>query len=383
MLDASGGFHSSEDADSEGVEGKFYVWTPSEVREILGDEIGSTFCELYDVKPGGNFEGRSILNIPVGYAEFAEQNNIDKSELRSQMREAREKLLGVRSQRVRPGRDDKILTSWNALAIDGFAFARATESTAANAIEFIVENMLGNDGRLQHSYRHGKVKIDAFLEDYAYLINALVTASQTAIPFRVGWLDIAVKLADTMVELFADDKNGGFYFTPIHQTDLIARYKDHHDGSVPSGNAMAAYALLRLARLTGNERWSKIALQTVQWALPFVKRSPMACGQMLLAIDLYLAAPQEIVLVLPEAFSLDDIPIRFDQYWLPYASVICATENSLVNCDSIASSVSVGKSAIDDQPTLYVCSNFSCQAPITDFDEARAKLLEISSIKYE
>ncbi len=383
MLDPSGGFHSSEDADSEGVEGKFYVWNPEEIQSILGDEIGATFCRLYDVSRGGNFEGSSILNLPVNYADFASQNNLDKSTLRNQMRDAREKLLAARNQRVRPGRDDKILTSWNALAIDAFAFAQPDRPAAATAIDFVLEQMLDDDGRLKHSYRLGQVKIEAFLDDYAYLINALLTAAQTSIPFRDDWLKTAIGLAEKMVELFADDQNGGFYFTPVDQPNLIARYKDHHDGSIPSGNGMAAFALIRLARLTGHQKWRQIALNTIQWALPFVKRSPMATGQMLLAIDLFLAVPQEIILVLPKPHDGDDLPINPSHFWLPYASVICGSESQLEQSDLFQANVTAGKTAIDNQPTLYVCSGFACQTPITESTEMQTQLESLAELKLD
>ena len=378
MLDESGGFHSSEDADSEGVEGKFYVWTQEEVKQILGESVGKTFCQLYDVTPGGNFEGKNILNLPVNYKDFAEQHQIDKSTLRDQMRDARKQLLEVRNQRIRPGRDDKILTSWNALAIDAFAFSQPNDPSAKKTIEFLQSHMLTEDGRLKHSYRHGQVKIDAFLDDYAYCINALVTASQYSVPFRSDWIDLAVSLADKMIELFIDQKNGGFYFTPVDQEDLIARYKDHHDGSIPSGNGMAAYALLRLARMTGNPKWRQVAVETIQWAIPFVQRSPLACGQMLLAIDLFLAPSQEILLLLPDSQNPGDLEICLSDYWLPYASTICATENELDRCQSLMPEVLAGKKVIDDRPTLYLCEGFACQAPTTDLALMKTRLNELS-----
>ena len=180
MLDEAGGIHSTEDADSEGVEGKFYVWSHEEVLEILGVEIGERFCSLYNVTQGGNFEGHNILNMKVSYQQFADSLEIDKQSLRDEMRAARAKLLKERNKRIRPGKDDKVLASWNALAISALAHAsQLLENetylySAQNAANFVLQEMRDDRGRLLHTWRHGKPKVDGFLDDYAGMIVALI-----------------------------------------------------------------------------------------------------------------------------------------------------------------------------------------------------------------
>ncbi|MCP4890770.1 MAG: thioredoxin domain-containing protein, partial [Planctomycetaceae bacterium] len=177
LRDSGGGFHSTEDADSEGEEGKFYVWTPEEVIDVLGEDAGTRFCQLYDVTPSGNFEGRNIINLPLSFADFAERHQLDKTALMTEMRDSRKKLLEVRDRRIRPGLDDKVLASWNGLAIEAFADAavlleRADYAEAAQqAGDFIWDHMRQADGRLLHSSRHGQASLTAYLDDYACLIN--------------------------------------------------------------------------------------------------------------------------------------------------------------------------------------------------------------------
>ncbi|HRX79949.1 MAG TPA: thioredoxin domain-containing protein, partial [Pirellulaceae bacterium] len=247
MTDERGGFHSTEDADSEGEEGKFYVWTPDEIREILGDEKADRFCYVYDVTESGNFEGHSILNLPKTITQCASLRGWDLNELKVELAASRAALLAVRDKRVRPGKDDKILVSWNALMIDSMARASAILcaakylAAASAAADFILNDMRRDDGRLLHSWRNGEAKLDAYLDDYSYLINALVSLYEAS--FDERWIDEAVKFADLVITHFSDTASGGFFFTADDHEQLIARNKDIHDSSVPSGNAMTATAL--------------------------------------------------------------------------------------------------------------------------------------------
>ena len=402
MLDPEGGFHSSEDADSEGVEGKFYVWDVDEVQRILGAEAGSRFCRAYDITRHGNFEGHNIPNLPCSLTEFAGQEKTPLNELRAELAEGRAKLFAERERRVRPGKDDKVLTNWNALAIDGLAaylmsqagpepaaeerIAKAEEALA-NCVSFALQ-MVDGDGRLLHSWRQGNSKIPAFLDDYSCLINALVTVAEWDWGHSVRWLGEASRLANEMLQRFSGSEDpvvattaehgqqftGGLYFTQLGQDDLVTRFKDHHDGSVPSGNGMAAFALARLGRATGIEHWSQCASAIVRWALPMVQRAPMACGQMLRAMQLLRTPPAEIVIRMPESApqewtsELDEMRRVVHAHRGLSASIIALG----IDGDDgtvLSPSVFAGKAVVDDKPTAYLCENFTCLQPICDPSE--------------
>ncbi|MCE9544245.1 MAG: thioredoxin domain-containing protein [Planctomycetia bacterium] len=250
MQDEAGGFYSTQDADSEGVEGKFFVWTPGEIRAVLGDEIGERFCRVYDVTEEGNFEEHSILNLGKTLHQWAGLLDRPEDELRQEMADARNKLLAVRRQRIAPGLDNKVLVFWNALAIDALAEAAGALDepryleAAHRAADFIWQQMRRDDGRLWHVWRGGKSHGEAFLDDYAGLIQALVTLYEAS--FREELIVRAVSLAEVLLTHFLDKTGGGgFFFTADDHEQLIARQKPLTDESVPSGNGLAATALLR------------------------------------------------------------------------------------------------------------------------------------------
>ena len=302
MTDPAGGFHSTEDADSEGEEGKFYCWKPAEIRAILGDEKGNRFCTVYDVTDGGNFEhGQSILNLPKTVAQVAAIRGWNLAELEKELAESRAKLLIERDKRIRPGKDDKVLVSWNAAMIDALARAAGVFdepkylAAATRAAEFIFAQLRRPDGRLLHSWRNGQAKFDAYLDDYGYLANALVSLYESS--FDERWIDEAVGLAEVMQQKFADREGKGFFFTADDHETLIARNKDLHDNSVPSGNAMAATALVRLGKLCGRQDFLDAARKTFELALGVIEKSPTAAGQMLLAADMLFGPTPEIVVL--------------------------------------------------------------------------------------
>ena len=226
LTDEAGGFHSTEDADSEGVEGKFYVWSEQEVMEVLGEETGESFCQLYNVSERGNFEGHNILHMTQSYQQFADQKSIDKKQLRDQMRDARLKLLEVRDRRIRPGKDDKVLVNWNGLGISAMAKAARQlddakySQAASNSAEFIWSEMRDETGRLLHTWRNGVAKISGFLDDYANLLVAFVDLYEVG--YDQKWLDRAVEIAEQMIAHF-HDPDGGFFFTSDDQQALISR----------------------------------------------------------------------------------------------------------------------------------------------------------------
>ncbi len=365
MLDECGAFHSTEDADSEGEEGKFYVWTPDEVIHVLGEDVGQQFCDLYDVTRNGNWEGRSILNLPKSYAEFADETGIDKNQLRIDMREARTKLLAVRDGRVRPGKDDKVIVSWNALAIDAFAQASVVldneeyGKSAVRSANFIWEHMRQTDGRLFHTWRGGRAKLNAYLDDYSSLVVAFLSLYR--MEFDSIWLERANGLADTMIKHFADHQCGGFYFTADDHEELIARTKDYQDGSVPGGNSMAAIALTRLGRLFANQDYLDLAKRTISSSIPLLSRAPLAGSQMLIALDQYLFDDHQYVLVCGSDHEENRQAIRFVQMQLDFGAcfvVINGAPNELL------SKIGGEKHSIDDQPTLYICKQYHCEKPV-------------------
>ena len=257
MTDEGGGFYSAEDADSEGEEGLFYVWRPEEVTEILGEERGSLFNEIYGVSERGNFEnGASILHLRQPLDRFAEERNEDPVEFGRAMKEARDELFAARAGRVPPLRDDKVLTGWNGLMIS--ALARAALSlgddeyriAAERAAGFLRVNLKDENGRLLRRWRQGEAAIPGYLDDYAFYLQALVDLY--AATFDPAYLEEAAELADAMTELFWDDRGRGFFFQGNDGEDLIVRTKEAYDGAIPSGNSAAALALLRLGDLTGN-----------------------------------------------------------------------------------------------------------------------------------
>ncbi len=301
MTDPAGGFYSTEDADSEGEEGKFYVWTPQEIAAVLGEQAAADFCYVYDVSEPGNFEGHNILNLPKSIEVCAKVRHRDPEELRAELTAARVKLLEVRNRRVRPGRDDKVLVAWNGLMIDALARAAGALDepqyldAAMKAAGFILKEMRRPDGRLLHTWRAGKAKVDAYLDDYAALANALVSLYEAT--FNEQYIDDAVRLVEIMLAHFADRESGGFFYTADDQEQLIARHKDVQDGSVPSGNALAATVLVRLGKLTGRMEYLQAAEKTFRMASMLLERAPTAAGQMLLALDMYLGPTPEIVLL--------------------------------------------------------------------------------------
>ena len=369
LRDSGGGFHSTEDADSEGEEGKFYVWTPEEVRDVLGEDAGTRFCQLYDVTPAGNFEGRNIINLPLSFADFAERHQLDKTALMTEMRDSRKKLLEVRNQRIRPGLDDKVLTSWNGLAIEAFADAavlleRADYAEAAQqAGDFIWHNMRQEDGRLLHSSRHGQASLTAYLDDYACLINAFVSLYRVA--FDGKWINRAVALSELMKRHFYNAENNAFYFTADDHEKLVARTQDFQDSAVPSGNAMAATALIRLGQMTGDAEMVEVGMGAALGAVPLLNRAANAASQSLLAIDTGLHTVQTYVLVQ----GADDIANQrvLDRLkkQAPWEAAWVVGSGTFEAANTPFAVILEGKVSLDEQPTLYVCRNFHCELPVS------------------
>jgi uncharacterized protein YyaL (SSP411 family) len=376
MTHVDGGFFSTQDADSEGVEGKFYVWKPDEVEKLLGPAAAKTFCYVYDVSDEGNFEGHNILNRPKTLEQCAKILGKDAAALEAELAESRAKLLAARNERVWPGLDDKVLVSWNALMLEAFALAASILheprylSAASNCAELLIGRMRDERGRLLHSWRNGQARFAAYLDDYTCLTGALVTLYEQS--FEERWIDEAVRLADIVLEQFADAEGGGFFYTAADHEQLIARHKDMQDSSVPSGNAMAATALLRLGKLCGRSDYLEHAQRTLRTFSALMKQHPTASGQMLIALDFYLGPTPELVLLLPgkaasAAALRDELLSPLQRHFIPN-KVLAARGDSPKKPLPHLADIFAGKQVEQHQPMLYVCQNFACQAPITGRD---------------
>ena len=311
MTDPTGGIWAAEDADSEGDEGKFYVWSPEEIAAVLGAKEAAVFCEAYDVTPAGNFEGHSILNLPRPLADVARKHGRDPAALAEQMQSARAKLLAARGKRVRPGTDDKVLVAWNGLAIDALARAGAAlgepryTQAATRAAGFLLADCRDPQGRLAHQWRKGKASGLAFAEDLACLAEGLVSLYEAT--FDERWIDEACALADLLLGTdesgplaaggFVDPDTGALFRTSPAHEQLLIRQHDMLDNATPSATGMAATVLVRLAVLTGRDRYRQAAERAIAAVAPLAKRSATAASQTLLALDLLLGPIKELVVV--------------------------------------------------------------------------------------
>lgn len=343
-----GGFASSLDADSEGVEGKFYVWTPEQIRAALPPDLAEAAIAHYGVTDAGNFEGRTtvlsrVTGDPAGLGEI------------------KAGLLAARAKRVRPALDDKRVTSWNALMIAaladaGAAFGRADYLAAAVACASFVESELrAPDGGLLRVFNRGRAKQPAFLDDYAYLLEAYLTLYEST--FEERWFVRAVELAETILIRFHDPELGGFFSTGAEHTGLIARRKDLEDAPIPSGASSACYGLLRLARLTGESSYLDAASSLIALLHPIAPRHPLAFGHLLRAMDFFVAPVREVALAGPT----DELAAVVRRGYFPHVV--------LAGGGGDAVPLLADRPAVDDGATAYVCENFTCQMPVTRVED--------------
>ncbi len=382
MTDPAGGFYSTEDADSEGEEGKFYVWTAAEIDDVLGTERAATFKQVYGVTEEGNFEGKNILNLGRPLACAARRLGRDVAELAAELAESRRRLLEVRQRRVRPGCDDKVLVSWNGLAIEAFARAGAAleepryRQAAVKAARFLLSELRGPDGRLLHSWRQGQARFDACLDDYAALAGALVTLYETQ--FEPQWIEEAVALADDLLSRFSDPDHGGFYYVASDHEPLIARKKDVLDGSVPSGSGLAATTLLRLGRLCGRNDYLAAAEETVQSAAVAMERYPSATGQLLLGLEMYLGpVPQIVILGGEDQTASHEVLADLQRRFLPSKVVAYHDARGTTRPSPALAALFDGKVPCRPGPAVFVCHDFACGAPICGKDAAIAAFADL------
>jgi uncharacterized protein YyaL (SSP411 family) len=374
MTDPAGGFYSTEDADSEGHEGKFYVWTTAEVAEVIGRERAEVFNYVYDVTEAGNFEGKSILNLPKPIAACAQIKKVDADTFKRQLAEDRAKLFAAREQRVRPGRDDKVIVAWNGLMIDALSQAAGVLNeprylqAAEKAAAFVLSKMRRGDGRLLHTWRGGQAKVDGYLDDYASFVNGLVSLYEAG--FAERWIDAAVELADQTLAHFLDRESGGFFYTADDAEQLITRQKDLQDSATPSGNSMAATALVRLGKLTGRNDFLEAAVGAMRAAVGLMQKYPAAAAQMLLAVDMYAGPTYEIAMIGDQnELATQRVLAELRQRYFPNRVVALRKEGS----DGKAiDPLFQGREPKSPSPTVYLCENFACQAPVSGADEAIA-----------
>ncbi|WP_018133134.1 thioredoxin domain-containing protein [Effusibacillus pohliae] len=380
MTSPEGGFYSAEDADSEGEEGKFYVWRPEQIKQVLGERIGEIFCAYYGVTEQGNFEhGTSALNlIETDHQAVAKQFGLSSEDLSRMLEDARKKLFEARDKRVHPGKDDKILTAWNGLMIAALGKgARVLGDTryadaARKAVEFILTKLIREDGRLLARYRDGEAAYPAYLDDYAFLIWGLLELYET--DFDVRHIDRAIRLIDDGIRLFWDAEHGGFFFYGNDSEQLIARPKEIYDGAIPSGNSVMTLNLLRLARLTGNQAYEKMAGRQFKAFSDNVKSYPPGFTHMLMALQFAVYGSKEIVIAGDPAASDTQEMLRMVRgEFLPNAVVVLNPTGKEADMGERFPVVQ-GKKAIDGKATVYVCENYACQAPVTDAAELKQLL---------
>lgn len=301
MWSPEGGFYSTQDADSEGEEGKFFVWSVDEIETILGAEKARIFCAYYGVSQRGNFEGHNILNVNMTVEDVARRFGIEEEVVIATIADGKTKLFNEREKRIKPGRDDKILTEWNGLMIHAMAECGAVLNrddalhAARSAANFILSQMRQPIGLLYRSYKDGQARLNAYLEDYAALIRSLIALYEAT--FEPRWLDEAIRLAQLMIQQFGDDERTGFFQTGIEHEALVVRRKDFIDNAIPSGNSMAAEALLRLSVLTGNDTYRERAVGILCVMKDAMASQPTGFGRMLSALNTYLSPSQEVVII--------------------------------------------------------------------------------------
>ncbi len=357
MTGPEGAFYSALDADSEGVEGKFYVWSLEELRAVLGEDADAAI-DWFAASEHGNFEGQNILESRGPEPEAEQRERI------------RAALLATRSERVWPGLDDKRLTAWNALMISALAEAGAALqredylAAARGAAGFILDEMRDGDGRLLRTYNAGEAKLNAYLEDHAFLAEALITLYEAT--FEPRWFAAARELADAMIERFADPEHGGFFQTSADHERLVARRKEIDDAPIPSGQSSAAYGLLRLAALTGEARYEEHAVGVLRLIGDLLRRSPIAFGHLLQVLDFHLASVQEVALVGEDTSALERV-VR--QAFRPHI-VVAGGDGT----DAAGIPLLEGRATRDGRAAAYVCEHFTCRQPVTEPDELAALL---------
>ncbi|MCQ6962914.1 thioredoxin [Methanolobus chelungpuianus] len=386
MRSPEGGFYSAEDADSEGEEGKFYLWTEEELEEVLGEIDAKLIREIFMTSPEGNFldessrtrNGRNILHLKESLRETAVRRGDNYEVLRRSYEDSRRKLFEHRERRVHPAKDDKVMTDWNGLMIAALAkAARAFEEPAyareaVTTADFLLSRMLGPEGKLFHRFREGEVAVEAFLDDYAFMIWGLTELYQAT--FNTEYLKNALYLNDQLLARFRDNVHGGFFHTAEDSEKLILRSKEIYDGAIPSGNSVCALNLLQLGRITGNINLENKAYEIMQLFSGQVSRMPIGYTQLLCALDFSVGPSREIVVVgNPESIETEGIISDINKEFIPNKVVILKPAGTEEEISSIAEYVS-DMSMKDGRTTVHICQNYNCNLPSSDREEILRQL---------
>jgi len=377
MRSPEGGFYSTQDADSEGEEGKFFLWSADEVRAALGEESAEIACRYWDVSPEGNFEHRNILHVTLEVEQLAKMFRRDVAETRRLLVDARRKLFQVREQRIRPGRDEKVLTAWNALMISAFAKAaevlgdRHYRQIATDAVAFVEAKLRHPDrpNRLLSTYKDGVAKLNGYLDDYAFFVAALIDVFETT--QEQPYLDRAAALTDSLVAHFWDSDAGGFFFTSDDHEALIVRSKPAFDGSIPSGNSVALRNLLRLYQYTEDGGYLERAETMLRLFGGPMREQPFGFANMLCAVDFHAQQPYDIVVMAPSsAAETGDLLQKLARVYAPNRTLRIVDP---ARADRLPPLLH-GKGCVEGKPTVYVCRNRTCSAPATKWAEVEPLL---------
>jgi hypothetical protein len=392
MTSSDGGFYSAEDADSEGEEGKFYLWTTSEIKELLENEEANIFMKAFNIRNEGNFTeehsniptGRNIPHMTESMRDICSWNKEQGEFIAVSVEKARKKLFNAREKRVHPSKDDKILTDWNGMTIA--AFCKAAQAfddenyvrTAIKAAEFFMENMTDTDGKMKHRYRDGEVAIDAFLEDYAFFTWGLIELYQTT--FDIKYLEHALKLTDYLIAHFHDRNSGGFFHTSDEAEEMIFRSKEVYDGAIPSGNSVTAMNLLRLAKITGNSEFEELADRTLRAFAEKVSSAPAGYTQFMSAVDLAFNSSVEIVIAGEKDDSGTMEIVHFiNERFIPEKVLLLKNED---DSDRIVEIAPYTKDMMmaDNKTTVHMCQDHNCKLPSNDTEKIKEQIDALSHI---
>jgi len=372
MRSSEGGFWSTLDADSEGEEGKFYVWDDEEVTALLSHDEYQALSTRFGLKQMANFEGSWHLQVRDTLENAAEASNQITSTAQALIDSGRAKLLAARNERIWPGRDEKVLTAWNALMIRGLAMAgralgRAELIDAADQALNFIKTTLYKDGQLYASYKDGRTRFEAYLDDHAFLLDAILELLQAR--WNSDHLKFAIELADKLLSDFSDAEQGGFYFTSSHHEELVHRTRSFADDSLPSGNAIAAFALGRLGHLLANENYLRAAERTLQAGDVVMQDFPHGHAALITALDEYLAAP-EVVIIRGSADQAEDWARNIGAIYAPRRLIFAIAADATDLPQALASKTS------GDSTVAYICKGTSCSPPLSSMQELAAAIKE-------
>ncbi len=374
MTSPEGGFYSTQDADSEGKEGLFFLWTPAEINALLGPEDGRLFCDTFGVTPRGNFHeaggAMSILHVRRELNEVADDLGVSPDRLQEVIQRGRKVLFAARERRIHPGRDDKVLAEWNGLMLRTFAEAGAVlgrpdyVSAARRNAEFLLEAMRaeGDGLRLYRTYKDGRAHLNAYLEDYAAVALGMLALYE--VTFELRWLRASLDLTQTILDRFHDTAGGSFFQTAADHEKLVARRKDFVDSAVPAGNSLAADLLLRLARLLNRPEFAEHASGVLGLMADAIGEQPLAFGRLLAALDFYVNPGFEIAIVGDPAE--DDTAALLAEIYRRFMPNTVVAAGAPAGKAATQIPLLAGRDMRGGRATAYVCRNYTCNLPVTE-----------------